>query len=266
MHAAELWGEEGLASKVRAWRQLQAVQRSALRKFAELRAQAQRRGLMSTCAPALDAEEQRDMVDALADATRAVIESSDAALAAMGAALPDVSERTKELRGWSLSLVEGTRTLITLGQDVSGVPALGEAWRKARACSDRPAGTEEPRRLVICRTNGPVHTTKWSPAAQQWAGDARVQARAAQERAAAEAFERQPPGEILTQLFHDVGAARAAHNWQTPLQKAAAAAGWKAVAKLRAQQGFFGDASTPAAAPAAPAAPRQSGPLLAATR
>ena len=250
MHAAELWGEEGLASKVRACQQLQAVQRGAMRQLAELRVQAQRRGLMSTTAPALDVGEQRRMVNELAHATRAVIESSDAALDAMGAALPDVSERTKELCDWSLSLVEGTRSLVTLGKDVRGVPKLGEAWRKARACRDRPAGSA-PRGPAFknrSSTEEPVRTTKWSTAAQQWAGDARAQGCAAQARAAAEAFERQPPDEQRWQMFHDDGAAH--HDWRTPQQKAAAAAR-KGVAKLRAQQMLIGDATAPAAASAA---------------
>ena len=39
MQAAKLWGEEGLASRVRAWRELQAEQSVALHKVSELRVQ-----------------------------------------------------------------------------------------------------------------------------------------------------------------------------------------------------------------------------------
>ena len=252
MDARQRCSDTVFTSKVHTCRQLQMVQRGAVQRLAELRVQVQRRGLMSESSPTLCPREQMRAVKELASATQAVIDSSDAASAAMEAALPDVTSRTQDLYQWSRSLVEGTRSLVTLGRDVRGVAVLGEAWRKARACQARPSNST-PRGPVFnkeCRTDGPVRRNAWSEAAQKSAVDARAEGCVAQARSAAEAFERQPPGEREWQMFHDDDDA-GGHNWQTPLQRAAAAAARAGVAKLHAQRAAESEKSLSNAAPSA---------------
>ena len=98
MDARQRCSDTVFASKVHTCRQLQMVQRGAVQRLAELRVQVQRRGLMSESSPTLCPREQMRAVKELASATQAVIDSSDAASAAMEAALPDVTSRTQEAR------------------------------------------------------------------------------------------------------------------------------------------------------------------------
>lgn len=170
-HVGELWDDKVLGSKMSTCRLVQQRQREAVQQLSELRVRMQRRGLQSKSAPILNASEQMRVVSELERATKAVIDASAAVWEAVEEALPDASQRMRELRQWSVAAVEGTRSLVTLGRDVSGVPVLGDAWRVARTQSRWTSAPPAARPAFNAPGyfNGPVGATGWSPAAQTYA-------------------------------------------------------------------------------------------------